>query len=79
MAVERMGYIVYYRGRNIARKLKRMPVNIAYISRRMNYAVFYGNKDSEESYLNNLKRTRGFVKLEASEMFNESLNYSLSE
>jgi len=74
-----MAYIVYYRGKNILKRLKRMPVNIAYNSNKMNYAIFYGDLNQERNYFNQVKNVRGFIKLEKSDAYNEDLNYELTD
>lgn len=43
-----MAYIVYFKGKNMIRRIKRLPVNIAYNSKKLNYLVFYGDLDQEK-------------------------------
>lgn len=79
MEVARMAYIVYYRGSNILKRLRRMPVNVAYRSKRMNYVVFYGDLNQERNYFNQVKNVRGFIKLEKSDAFNVDLNFGIEK
>lgn len=72
-----MGYIVYYRNKQVLKKLNTMPINISYVSEKMNYAIFYGDKDKEKNYLSNLKKVKGFLKLEQQPIFNEELNFDV--
>lgn len=77
MDVSRMGYIVYYRNRQVLKKLETMPVNLAYVSNKFRYAVFYGELKQEKNYFNNLKNVRGFVRFEQQPAFDETLNFNV--
>lgn len=76
MDVNRMLYVVYYKGKGVVNRLERLPINIAFISNKLNYALFYGEKDSQKTYYNHLKNIKGFNKIEQSPLFDEELNYS---
>lgn len=75
--VSKMAYIVFYRGKAVEKKIDKMPVNLAYVSKRINYLVFYGDMDKEKTYFNHLKNVKGFQKIEASPLYNEDVNYDL--
>ncbi|VEU81221.1 DUF2129 domain-containing protein [Haploplasma axanthum] len=75
--VDRMAFIVYFQGNEIVKRIEKMPVNIAYVSKKANYLVFYGDKKQEKSYFNQLKTIRGFKKFEMSQLFNEEYNFKL--
>lgn len=77
MVVERMGFIVYYRNKQVLKRLNTLPVNVSYISNKMNYAIFYGDKNKEKNYFNNLRKVKGFQKLEQQLIFNEELNFDV--
>lgn len=79
MEISRMAYIVYFKGKNMIRRIKRLPVNIAYNSKKLNYLVFYGDLDQEKYYYNQIKRVRGFIKLEKSNLYLEHLNFNINE
>lgn len=50
VVVDRMRYIVYYQGKDIIKRIETLPVNIAFVSKRNNYIVFYGDNDNEKYY-----------------------------
>jgi len=77
VVVERMGFIVYYRNKQVLKRLNTLPVNVSYISNKMNYAIFYGDKNKEKNYFNNLRKVKGFQKLEQQLIFNEELNFDV--
>lgn len=77
MDVNRMLYVVYYKGQGVIKRLERMPVNISYISKKLNYVLFYGEMDKEKTYYNHLKNIKGFQRIEQSPLFNEELNYEI--
>lgn len=79
MEVTRMGYIVYHKGNQVLKRLERMPVNIVYTSKKLSYTVFYGEKDQEKNYFGQLRKIRGFIKLEQSELYNEEANFTLDK
>lgn len=72
-----MAYLVYYKGKDVLTKVSKMSVNIAYISKKMNYLVFYGEASQEKNYLNQLKNVKGFVKLELSDLYNPDANFDI--
>lgn len=75
MAVNRMLYVVYYQGKDVLKRLEKMPVNISFVSKKLGYVLFYAELDKEQTYLNHLKNIKGFKKLEQSPLYNEQLNY----
>ncbi|WP_026391496.1 DUF2129 domain-containing protein [Haploplasma modicum] len=78
MDIERMLYIIYFKGNHIIKKIETLPVNVSYVSKKMNYATFYGEKSGEKNYFNQLKNVKGFLKFEKSESYNEEVNYQIS-
>lgn len=77
MVVDRMAYIVYYHGKDIIKKVQNMSVNLAYISARNNYLIFYGDNNQEKNYFNQIKSIKGFKKLEQSLFFNEETKFEV--
>jgi len=73
-----MGYIVYHKGNQVLKRLEKMPVNIAYTSKKLGYTVFYGEKEQEKNYFGQLRKVRGFIKLEQSDIFDEETNFTLN-
>lgn len=77
MDVSKMAYVVFYKGKSIEKQISKMPVNLAYTSKKMNYLVFYGEINKEKTYYNHLKNIKGFQKIEASPLYNEDVNFNL--
>lgn len=77
MDINRMAYIVYFRGGNLLKRIDRLPINVAYVSKKMSYLVFYGDLNQEKSYLNQMKNIKGFLKIEQSKAYDKDLNYSV--
>lgn len=78
MAVNKMAYIVFYRGKSVEKQITRMPVNVSFISKKLNYLVFYGDQNKERTYFNHLKNVKGFQKLEQSPLYNEDVNFEIT-
>ena len=78
MSVNRMAYIVYFKGNQVLNKAEKMNINLVYNSNKMNYLVFFGEKYLERNYLNEFKKIKGFLKLETSSLYNENTNFSLT-
>lgn len=79
VTVDRMRFIVYFHGKEVLKRLEIMPVNVAFVSKRNNYIVFYGDKVNEKHYYNQMKNVKGFKKLELSPLYNEEANYQVSK
>lgn len=77
MVVNKMAFIVFYGGKSVEKQITRMPVNVSYISKKLNYLVFYGDLNKERTYFNHLKNIKGFQKLESSPLFSEDVNFEL--
>lgn len=75
MYTNRMSYVVFYQGKKVIEKLKTLPVDIAYISEKLNYAVVYGDKDIEQTLKKQLKDIKGFKHVGPSQMYDENLNF----
>lgn len=75
LVVDRMAYIVYFQGRDVIKKINSMPVNIAYVSKKNNYLVFYGDNNKVSNYEKQLKKMRGFKKIEPSLLYNEEIKF----
>lgn len=77
MKIDRMAYIAYFKGQATLKRLEKLPVNITFVSKRLNYVFFYSDLKQEKSLLNQIKNTKGFLKLEQSAAFDEQLNYEI--
>ena len=75
MYANRMSFVVFYQGKKVIEKLKTMPVDIAYISERLNYAIIYGDKETEASLKKQLKDVKGFKHLSPSQTFDSNVNF----
>lgn len=75
MQIERMAYIVDFTGKEVPKKLERMDVNVAYVSKKANYAIVYFDKTKgEKLLLSQLQGVKGFIGVHASLFFNEEAN-----
>jgi len=70
-----MAYIVFFQGKHVIEKLQTMPVDIAYVSEKQNYAVVYGDKDQEAAFKKTLKDVKGFKFIGPSLMYDPNLNF----
>jgi len=75
MYANRMAYIVFFQGKHVIEKLQTMPVDIAYVSEKQNYAVVYGDKDQEAALKKQLKDVKGFKYFGPSQMYDPNLNF----
>ena len=75
MYANRMQYVVFYQGKHVLEKLKTLPVDIAYISEKQNYAVCYGDKDIEAQLKKQLKDVKGFKHIGTSQTIDTNLNF----
>jgi len=75
MLANRMQYIVFYQGKHVLEKLQSMPVDVAYVSEKQNYAIVYGDKEQEQSYKKQLKDVKGFKFFGPSQLYDENLNF----
>lgn len=71
----RRGYVVFYRGKNVIKKLQHLPVEIPYTSDKMQYAIVYADQDYEQKLKKTLRFTKGFKHISPSKTFDESLNF----
>lgn len=75
MEIKRCAYIVDFKGKEVPKKLNKMDVNVAYISKKFNYAVVYLDEQKGEKLLiNHLKRVRGFIRVYPSLFYDENTN-----
>ena len=76
----RDSYIIDYKGKATINKLKHMDVNITYISKKFNYCIIYLDKSKGEKYLlQNLKKTKGFIRFYPSVFTHEGLTILSNE
>ena len=75
MDIKRCAFIVDYKGKEVPKKLSRLDVNVAYVSKKFNYAVVYLDENKGEQLLvNHLKRVKGFISVYPSLIFSEHAN-----
>lgn len=75
MYANRMSYVVIYQGKKVLEKLKTLPVDIAYVSEKLNYAIVYGDVDVEQTLKKQLKDVKGFKHISASQLYDTNLNF----
>lgn len=72
---KRMQYVIHYKGGQVVKRLETLPVDIAYTSKKLSYAIVYADQDYESKLFKTLKFTKGFKHFSPSLMFDESLNF----
>lgn len=77
MEIKRMSYIVIYQGKHVLQKLEKLPVDIAYISEKLHYAVIYADKEQEGNIKKQLKDVKGFKFFGPSYLYDENLNFTV--
>jgi uncharacterized protein YlbG (UPF0298 family) len=77
MEIKRMSYIVIYQGKNVLAKLEKLPVDIAYVSHKLNYAVIYADKEQEKNLKSQLKEVKGFKFFGPSHLYDDNLNFTV--
>ncbi len=71
----RESFIIDYRNKAVLNKLKKMDVNIVYVSKRFNYCVVYLDNNKGSNYLlQNLRKIRGFVRFHPTLFNHEEAN-----
>jgi uncharacterized protein YlbG (UPF0298 family) len=75
MYAKRMAYVIFYQGKHILTKLEQLPVDIAYISKKQNYAIVYGDADFEGSLKKQLMEVKGLKYFGPSHLYDENLNF----
>ena len=75
MEIKRCAYIVDFKGKEIPKRLNKMDVNLAYVSKKFNYAVVYLDEAKGEKLLiNHLKNVKGFMRVYPSLFYDENAN-----
>lgn len=77
MAANRMCYIVFYQGKHVIEKLESLPLNLTYVSKKLNYAVFYCDENQEPNIKKQLKDVKGFKHMGPSPLFDENFKFSV--
>ncbi|PKK97073.1 MAG: hypothetical protein CVV58_03120 [Tenericutes bacterium HGW-Tenericutes-3] len=75
MYANRMSFVIYYQGNKVLEKLKNLPVDVAFISKKQNYVVIYADQDQEQNIKKQMKDVKGFKHLSASQLFDPNLNF----
>lgn len=75
MHANRMAYVVFYKGKHVIKRIKTLPVDISYVSKKQNYAIVYGDAGQEQALKKQLKNTKGFKYIGPSRLFDENLNF----
>lgn len=75
MYANRMAFVVFYQGKQVLEKLKNMPVDVAYVSTKQNYAIVYADMEQEQNLKKQLKDVKGFKYFGPSQMYDSNLNF----
>ncbi|MDI6452926.1 DUF2129 domain-containing protein [Peloplasma aerotolerans] len=75
MYANRMAYVVFFQGKQVVEKLKSLPVDVSYISQKLNYAIVYGDNQIEQTLKKQLKDVKGFKYVGPSQLYDETLNF----
>lgn len=75
MHVNRMAFVVFYQGKRVLEKIKSLPVDVAYISKKQNYAVLYSDAEQADNLRKKLKVVKGFKFIGPSHMYDQNLNF----
>ncbi|MFP4178270.1 MAG: DUF2129 domain-containing protein [Acholeplasmataceae bacterium] len=75
MYAKRMAYVVFFRGKHVIKRIKSLPVDVQYVSKKQNYAILYGDADQEQALKKQLKNTKGFKYIGPSRLYDENLNF----
>ncbi|MGB0175204.1 MAG: hypothetical protein ACPF9F_02725 [Acholeplasmataceae bacterium] len=71
----RMSYVIFYRGKQVIKKLEQLPVDVAYTSKKLDYSIVYADLTYENKLKKTLKFTKGFKHISPSKTFDETLNF----
>jgi len=75
MYANRMSFVIFYQGKHVLEKLKNLPVDVAFISKKQNYVIVYADLDQEQNLKKQMKDVKGFKHLSSSQLFDENLNF----
>jgi uncharacterized protein YlbG (UPF0298 family) len=70
-----MSFVIFYQGKHVLEKLKNLPVDVAFISKKQNYVIVYADLDQEQNLKKQMKDVKGFKHLSSSQLFDENLNF----
>lgn len=70
---ERVAYIISYTNKGVLKRLEKLPVSISYISENNKQVLVYFDKKQFNFVERQLKRTKGFVEMEESALFQEEI------
>lgn len=77
MLVDRMSYIIFFKGNQVVDKLLELPLDVAYVSKKKRFVVVYADKSNEETIKKALKNIKGFKGFTPSQTFDENLNFDV--
>ncbi len=77
MLVNRMSYVIFFKGKDVLNSLEALPLDVAYVSKKKRFVVIYADKTKEEHIKNALKKVKGFKGFSPSQIFDESLNFDV--
>jgi uncharacterized protein YlbG (UPF0298 family) len=74
MNLNRVPLIVFYYDNKILNKLEELHLNVTYKSKKMNFAVFFVNRNEEHRVRNILQSTKGYRTILNSPIFDDDFN-----
>ncbi len=77
MLVDRMSYVIFFKGNRVIDKLNNLPLDVAYISKKKRFAVIYTDRANEDSIKKALKNVKGYKGFTLSQTFDENLNFDV--
>lgn len=77
MLVDRMSYVIFFKGNQVIDKLADLPLDVTYVSKKKRFAIVYADKASEEQIKKALKNIKGFKGFTPSQTFDENLNFNV--
>ena len=77
MLVDRMSYIIFFKGNQVVEKLSELPVDITYVSKKKRFVIVYTDKSNEDMLKKALKNIKGFKGFSPSQTFDENLNFDV--
>ena len=75
MYTNRVAYVAIYHGKHVINKLKNLPCDVSYISKKQHYAVVYFDKSNEEMIKKQVKGVKGLKHFGPSQTYDQELNF----
>lgn len=70
---ERVAYIISFSSKALLKRIEKMPLSISYISEANRQVLVYFDKNQKKEIEKQLKKTKGFIEMEESALFQEEV------